>query len=268
MSSHAHPHPHEHGVTVHKHPSDFDGAKIAMWLFLFTEVLLFGGLFILYAVYRAKFQVDFKTGAFELSKFLGAVNTLVLLTSSLTVVLGIEALQRGKMRLANWMVGLTVAAGGIFMINKYFEWSAKFHHGLYPGADEMFLRSNGEQTFFNLYYAMTGLHGIHVLVGMGLLTGVLYFMARKPRVKELMDKNLLEQLPEGSRIAVIDDKGKEIGAIAELEESVQRVDIKVISNPEKRKVDPRTVSKLENVGLYWHLVDVIWIFLFPLVYLV
>ena len=266
MSSHAHGH--DHGVTVHKHPSDFEGAKIAMWLFLFTEILLFGGLFILYAVYRAKFSVDFHTAGYELSKFLGAVNTLVLLTSSLTVVIGIEALQRGKMRLANWMVGLTIVAGGIFMVNKYFEWSAKFHHGIYPGADEMFLRTSGEQTFFNLYYGMTGLHGVHVLVGMGLLAGTLYFMARKPRVSELMDKNLLEQLPEGSRIVVVDAKGKEVGSVADLDSDVQRVDVRVISQPVKPKVDPRTVSKLENVGLYWHLVDVIWIFLFPLIYLV
>ncbi len=232
MSSHASSH------DAHEIHSDFEGAKIAMWLFLFTELLLFGGLFIVYAVYRSKFPAEFAAGSFALDRVLGVINTAVLLTSSLTVVLGIEALQRGKTLLAKWMVGLTVIAAGIFMVNKYFEWSHKFHLGLYPGGDGMLnlpegmLRSGGEIMFYNLYYFMTGLHGVHVLVGMGLLIGVLYFMNKRPYKRG---------------VTVADDASDEF---------------------KLANLNPRNVSKLENVGLYWHLVDVIWIFLFPLIYLI
>lgn len=265
MSSHAHE---AHALVVHKHPSDFEGAKIAMWMFLFTEILLFGGLFILYAVYRSIYPVDFHNAAVELNTALGAVNTLVLLTSSLTVALSIEALQRGKRRLSLSMLFMTIVFAGVFLVIKYFEWGAKFHHGLYPGAEELMTHSNGEIVFFNLYYAMTGLHGIHVLVGMGILAGVYYFIARKPVQSEAIDYNLLRTLPADARLAVVSGAGKELGEVVQLDEAMERVEIRITSERVPSKMDPRNIAKLENSGLYWHIVDVIWIFLFPLFYLI
>ena len=265
MSSHAHE---AHALVVHKHPSDFEGAKIAMWMFLFTEILLFGGLFILYAVYCSIYPVDFHNAAVELNTALGAVNTLVLLTSSLTVALSIEALQRGKRRLSLSMLFMTIVFAGVFLVIKYFEWGAKFHHGLYPGAEELMTHSNGEIVFFNLYYAMTGLHGIHVLVGMGILAGVYYFIARKPVQSEAIDYNLLRTLPADARLAVVSGAGKELGEVVQLDEAMERVEIRITSERVPSKMDPRNIAKLENSGLYWHIVDVIWIFLFPLFYLI
>lgn len=195
---------------VHK---DYVGAKFGMWLFLFTEILLFGGLFILYAVYLARYPAEYISAGAELDVRFGAANTLVLLTSSLFVAVSITALRLGKVKQALWLLAATVGCAFLFLINKYFEWSAKFHHGLYPGSPELQARELGEATFFNLYYTMTGLHGLHVLIGAVVLIWVMVFIKQK-------------------------------------------------------KVTGEDWVILENAGLYWHLVDLIWIFLFPLFYLV
>ncbi len=218
MSSHAtHPGPTEAPAQEHGHVH-FDpvGAKIGMWMFLFTEILLFGGLFITYAVYRAKYSVDFHNAAIELNTAMGGLNTLVLLTSSLTVALSIEALQRKNRKFSLWMLFITILCAATFMVIKYFEWGHKFHIGIYPGSETLLSFSNGEILFFNLYYAMTGLHGIHVLVGMAVLGTMFGFILR--------------------------------------------------ADPTQNS--PRLILQLENSGLYWHIVDVIWIFLFPLFYLI
>ena len=192
---------------------DYVGAKFGMWLFLFTELLLFGGLFILYSVYLARYPADFVTAGAELDVRFGAVNTLVLLTSSLFVALSITALRLGKTKQALWLLAATVASALLFLVNKFFEWSAKIHHGLYPGSIELQSREIGETVFFNLYYLMTGLHGLHVLIGAIVLIWVMVFIRQG-------------------------------------------------------KVHREEWVLLENAGLYWHLVDLIWIFLFPLYYLV
>lgn len=259
---------HSHAIVAHKHPSDFVGAKIGMWLFLFTEVLLFGGLFILYGVYRAKYPQEFHLAAAELDTFIGAINTLFLLTSSLTVVLSIESLQRGKRKLALWMLAITILFGLGFMVNKYFEWTAKIHHGIYPGSPELLNHSGGEIVFYNLYYTMTGLHGLHVLIGMGILAGMFYFIARRPRQKESLDLEALEKIRGNSRLVVLADNGNELGTISNLDDDVCFVDVQIYYEHGKERLDPRNLIKLENSGLYWHLVDVIWIFLFPLFYLI
>jgi cytochrome c oxidase subunit 3 len=191
---------------------DYAGSKIAMWLFLFTEILLFGGLFLLYSAYRSKYPHEFHDAGNELNFVIGVINTLVLLTSSLSMAASITALQKGSRRLAMLLVGVTVALGAVFLVNKYFEWMAKFHHGLYPNGPELLKRPPGEILFFGLYFTMTGLHGLHVIAGMVVLSVMLALMARN-RIRQ-------------------DDYGK-----------------------------------LENAGLYWHLVDVIWIFLLNLFYL-
>jgi cytochrome c oxidase subunit III len=197
---------HEH---THKDPV---GAKIGMWLFLLTELLLFGGMFIIYGTYRYMNSDAFHLAALELNTPVGTLNTIILLTSSLTVAMSITAIQKKNKFLSLILIGLTIFFAFAFLVNKYFEWTAKIHHGIYPGGPELSNRSNGEVLFFGLYYVMTGIHGLHVIVGMVILTFMFVFVKRNT-------------------------------------------------------VTDTDYSKLENAGLYWHLVDLIWIFLFPLFYL-
>lgn len=194
-------------------PYDPVAARIGMWLFLATEVLLFGALFIAYAVYLKQYTWHFSTGSGELSVPIGAFNTAVLLTSSLTMALSIAALQRGKRSLSQMMMNATIGFALVFLVVKAFEWGGKFEHDLYPTSATMQTLSTGQQTFFNLYFSMTGLHALHVMIGAGLILWV------KKRVRS-------------------------------------------------GRTNPGRMALIENVGLYWHLVDLIWIFLFPLFYLI
>lgn len=197
---------------VHIHRDDI-GARMGMWLFLFTELILFGGMFIIYSVYRYTHQADFHLAATELNTIIGTFNTIILLTSSLTMALSITAIQNDNRSLSLFFQFLTILLGLFFMVNKYFEWTAKINHGLFPGSDELLSKSAGEILFFGLYYVMTGLHGLHVLVGMVLIAVMARFTS-------------------------------------------------------KGIITHDNYVKLENTGLYWHLVDIIWIFLFPLFYLI
>lgn len=198
---------------THSEHHDYTGSKLGMWLFLFTEILLFGGLFLIYSVYRAVHQEEFHAAAKELSTTLGAINTVVLLTSSLTMALAIAALRRGKRNASIIYQLITILFGLAFLVNKYFEWSGHIHAGIYPNSPELLSRSHGEILFYGLYYVMTGLHGLHVIAGLLLIGTMLSFML-------------------------------------------------------KGSVSVDKFNKLENTGLYWHLVDVIWIYLFPLFYLI
>lgn len=202
----------EHTASAHVHRDDV-GSRMGMWLFLFTELLLFGGMFLLYSVYRYQYADAFHIAAKELNTIMGAFNTAVLLTSSMTMALSIVAIQRDKKTLSVILQAITIFLALFFLVNKYFEWSAKIHHGIYPGSEELLSKSSGEILFFGLYYVMTGLHGLHVVVGMFLIA-VMTRMTWK-------------------------------GTIAH-----------------------DNYVRLENAGLYWHLVDIIWIFLFPLFYLI
>ena len=197
---------------AHAHRDDV-GARMGMWLFLFTELILFGGMFIVYSVYRYTHADSFHIAAHELNTVIGTFNTMILLTSSLTMALSIVAIQRDNKRLSLFFQMLTILLGIFFMINKYFEWSAKFHHGIFPGSDKLLNEDSGQILFFGLYYVMTGLHGLHVIVGMVMIGFMMRFTSK---------------------------------------------DIVTHDN----------YVKLENTGLYWHLVDIIWIFLFPLFYLI
>lgn len=188
------------------------GARLGMWLFLFTEVLLFGGLFLLYMAYRYQYSIEFKLSAKELSVTMGTVNTLILLTSSLTMALSIDAIQKASKKLSLFWLGSTIFLALFFLANKYFEWSAKFKHGLMPGSENLLNKTKGEIIFYGLYYTMTGLHALHVIIGIFILAFMFIFLLR----------NIIA---------------------------------------------PDNCVKLENSGLYWHLVDLIWIFLFPLFYL-
>lgn len=192
---------------------DAEGSKIGMWLFLFTEMFLFGGLFLVYAVFRNRYSDDFHHAAYELNAFIGALNTVVLLVSSMTVAMSVTAVLKKQKKLALFLIAITLLLAFVFMVNKYFEWSHKIEFRLYPGSEVMKNMPQGELLFFSLYYMMTGLHALHVFVGMVLLS-VNYVKVRNGSVNE------------------------------------------------------ERISLLENSGLYWHLVDLIWIFLFPLLYLI
>jgi cytochrome c oxidase subunit 3 len=199
----------------HGHVGPYNPARgrLGMWLFICTEVLLFGGLFLLYAVYRWRYNVEFHAASALLDRVFGATNTIVLITSSLTVVLSIFELERGRPTQARRYLLVTLLCGLAFLVIKSFEWGAKFEHGLYPNSPHLLSMGFGETLYFGLYFTMTGLHAVHVIVGMSIL-----FVA---------------WLRIGS--------GK-----------LQRM----------------RPALLENAGLFWHLVDVIWIFLFPLFYLI
>lgn len=197
----------------HTEHTDNEAGKLGMWIFLFTELFLFGGLFLVYAVFRAKYSAEFHTGAAELNAFIGTLNTVFLLLSSMTIAMSLTAVQKNKKKLALFLITLTILLAALFMMNKYLEWSHKFHYKLYPGSEVMRNLPHGEILFFGLYYMMTGLHAVHVLVGMILLS-VNLFKIRSGKVSS-------------SRFLL-----------------------------------------LENSALYWHLVDIIWIFIFPLLYLI
>ena len=192
---------------------DDTGARFGMWLFLYTEVILFSGLFILYAVSLANYPEQFSEASHKLNIYFGTVNTLVLLTSSLTIALAITAIQRNKIRQTLTLCAVTVLLAGVFMVNKFFEWSAEISHGIYPGSEHLAEMGPGITSFFNLYYFTAGLHGFHVVIG-GVLISVVAIMVAKGKVTS--DRYTL----------------------------------------------------LENSALYWHLVDLVWIFLFPLYYLI
>jgi len=192
---------------------DDTGAKLGMWLFILSELLLFGGMFILYSAYRYKNPVDFHHASRELEVILGTFNTIILLTSSLSMASSISAIQRGRRKLSMVLLMATMALGLLFLVNKGFEWGTKIEHGIYPNSPTLLTRAKGEILFFGLYYVMTGLHGLHVLVGVCILCGMLIFVL-------------------------------------------------------KDKINQKRFIPLENAGLYWHLVDIIWIFLYPLFYLI
>lgn len=204
---------HDEAAAVHHVHRDDVGARMGMWLFLFTEVLLFGGMFLVYAVYRYQNPDQFRVAALELNTGIGTLNTIILLTSSLTMALSIAAIQKGNRFLSMIMLNVTLLFALLFMVNKYFEWSTKFAHGIYPGSKELLSRPNGQILFYGLYYVMTGLHALHIIIGVIIISFMLVLVMKK-------------------------------------------------------KITSDNYVKLENAGLYWHLVDLIWIFLFPLFYLI
>jgi cytochrome c oxidase subunit 3 len=192
---------------------DYLGAKLGMWLFLFTEILLFGGMFLVYSVYRQMHTAEFHEAAGEMNLVLGALNTVILLTSSLTMVLSISALKRNDPLRSVLYQAATLVLGLVFLVNKFFEWRDHIRHGLFPNAPELLALGHGKTLYFGLYYVMTGIHGLHVIIGMAVIAVVLAMTVR-------------------------------------------------------RTLSGSDYIKLENAGLFWHLVDVIWIYLFPLFYLI
>jgi cytochrome c oxidase subunit III len=193
--------------------SDDTGKKLGMWLFLYTEIILFGGLFVLYAVYFHKYTDDFILAGKELNRYFGIINTIILLISSFAVAASISAVRKSEKKKALLALYFSLFCGLVFLINKYFEWSHKIDLGIYPNSEKLIDLPSGQNMFFGLYYIITGLHGIHIIIGMTLLMVSLVFI-------------------------------------------------------QKKEITHSKYALLENSGLYWHLVDLIWIFIFPLFYLV
>lgn len=216
IDSHATTDPvHHHAHHFASADDEFEAAKQGMWIFLVTEIMMFGGLFVAYAVFRGLYPEMFQEAHKHLSWQLGALNTVFLITSSLTMALGVSSAQRGLRNRSLMMLTFTFLFACGFLVVKYIEYSAKFHHGLLPGGffHNAELINPKTPLFFSLYFLMTGLHGFHVVVGMGLIA---WIMKRTSR----------------------------------------------------REFSSAYYTPVELVGFYWHFVDLVWIFLFPLMYLV
>jgi cytochrome c oxidase subunit III len=192
-----------------------ESAKLGMWIFLLTEILLFGGLFTAYAIYRAWNPDMFYNAHKHLNIYLGSINTIVLISSSVTMALSIRSMQLNNKKRTMIFLVATLLMAAVFLVIKYFEYHHKFELGQLPGKYYTYtgIEGTNPHIFFSIYFMMTGLHGIHVIVGMGIISWML---------------------------------------------------LKTMKNT----FSPEYYTPLEMTGLYWHLVDMIWIFLFPLLYLV
>jgi cytochrome c oxidase subunit 3 len=201
-----------------------DTASLGMWLFLATEVMFFGGMFCAYLIYRYWYYNEFAAGSRSLNIWLGTVNTVVLICSSLTVALGVRAAQTGRRKLLVVLLLLTLVFGLAFLGIKGVEWADKYHEHHIPGAGfdvsdimqaypQIHIDAAHSQIYFSLYFAMTGLHALHMIVGIGMFSFLTYYAW-------------------------------------------------------KGRYTPDYYTPIENGGLYWHFVDIVWIYLFPLLYLI
>jgi cytochrome c oxidase subunit 3 len=208
----------------------FDAAKLGMWAFLGQELLFFSGLFVAYGVFRLWRPEAFAASSHELNKTMGMLNTIVLLFSSLTAALAVRAAQKGQKSQTSLLLVMTIVCAFIFLGVKWFEYEHKFHSGLLPGKwfglarefpsgdlmrgeEALPALPTGASVFFSLYFVMTGVHALHIIVGIGVLTWILLRNMKGEFSKEFF-------------------------------------------------------TPVDNVALYWHLVDLVWIYLFPLLYLI
>ena len=208
-----------HGAHAHHFDDPIqqrEASTLGMWIFLVTEVMFFGGLFTAYVTYRALYPDAFAHASHHLDVTLGTFNTAVLITSSLTMALAVHAAQVGRRgRLVGCLV-LTALLGATFLGVKVVEYAEKFEHHLVPGPLFQWdhaAEAPNVQLFYSLYFAMTGLHALHMIIGLGILTWLVL----------------------GAR---------------------------------RGRFGPAYATPVEVSGLYWHFVDIVWIFLFPLLYLI
>ncbi|HWI20594.1 MAG TPA: cytochrome c oxidase subunit 3 family protein [Vicinamibacterales bacterium] len=240
-ADHGHAHAHAHHPALQHHfdtmAQQKEAAVIGMWVFLLTEILFFGGLFVAYMIYRIWYFDAFAEASRSLSLFWGGLNTAVLIGSSLTMAMAVRGAQTNKRKATvNWLI-LTMILGAVFLGVKVIEYADKFEHHHVPGpsfvwaaeheapaagaapAEHRQLSLTPEQLqqttqlYFSLYFTMTGLHALHMIIGIGIML-VITWMAHKGRF------------------------------------------------------DEQYFTPVEMAGLYWHFVDIVWIFLFPLLYLV
>jgi cytochrome c oxidase subunit 3 len=193
-----------------------EASTLGMWVFLVTEVLFFGGLFLTYTVYRHLYPAAFAAASHELNIILGGINTAVLITSSLTMALAVHASQTGRRRQLMLLLVTTMVLGLVFLGIKSAEYYAKFTEHYIPGPSFRFPEvelAQHAQIFFSLYFVMTGLHALHMIIGLGIMLVMLWWAWNGTITTEYH-------------------------------------------------------SPIEISGLYWHFVDIVWIFLFPLLYLI
>jgi cytochrome c oxidase subunit 3 len=192
-----------------------DSAKLGLWIFLVTEVLLFGGLFVVYAVYRAWNPDMFYNAHKALDLALGTVNTIILISSSLTMALAIRNIQLNRKKVSLYFLLTTIVLALGFLIIKYFEYKHKFHLGQLPGKFYTYqgIEGTNPHIFFTIYFLMTGLHALHIIGGMSVIGWIAYKMS-------------------------------------------------------KNRFSSEYYTPVELAGLYWHFVDLVWIYLFPLLYLI
>jgi cytochrome c oxidase subunit 3 len=209
---------HGHNPNLQHHfysmEQQLEASILGMWVFLVTEIMFFGGMFMIYILYRVLYPEGWILGSNHLDVALGALNTAVLICSSLSMALAVRAAQTSNRRGQIINLALTIAFGSVFLIVKYFEYAEKFEHHLVPGPnfDMSLPLANQQQLFFSIYFMMTGIHALHMVVGIGLML-VILAMAWRGRFSASY------------------------------------------------------YTPVEVSGLYWHFVDIVWIFLFPLLYL-
>ena len=196
-------------------PEQNEAATLGMWVFLVTEVLFFGGIFTVYLIYRRWYPEAFAAASHELDVVLGTVNTVVLITSSLTMALAVHAAQTGRRTKLMILLVATMILGVAFLGIKSVEYHHKFVEHLVPGPSFQFETEHIQhaQIFFSLYFVMTGLHAVHMIIGLGIMLVMLRWAWRGTITADY-------------------------------------------------------ASPIEISGLYWHFVDIVWIFLFPLLYLI
>ena len=218
----AHGHAHAHHPAQQHHfdtlQQQHEASTLGMWIFLITEVMFFGGMFLAYSIYRSRFPHVFAVASTSLNVYVGAANTIVLLCSSLTMVLAVRAAALGSRRGIIIFLILTLILGGVFLGVKAYEWNEKFVEHHVPGPTFHFEelppdQQGNAQIFFALYFAMTGLHALHMIRGVGILSTLMY-------------------------------------------------------QANKGKFSAEYMTPVDVSGLYWHFVDIIWIYLFPLLYLI
>jgi cytochrome c oxidase subunit III len=192
-----------------------ESATLGMWIFLATEILFFGGMFLGYTVYRTMYHQVFGEASSRLSVVLGTTNTAVLLCSSLTMAMGVRATQLGNRKIAAWFLLATMALGACFLGIKFYEYYQKYEEHLIPGASFLWEGQDAKHAplFFLFYFIMTGMHALHMIIGIVMLAILLLMTLR-------------------------------------------------------RKFNSVYYAPVELGGLYWHFVDIVWVFLFPLLYLV
>jgi cytochrome c oxidase subunit III len=194
-----------------------DASTLGMWVFLITEIMFFGGMFLAYTLYRSTYPDVFGIASSSLNLPIGATNTCVLLLSSFTMVMAVRAGQLGQKKAIIFFLILTMLFGLAFLGIKAFEWTEKFQEHHVPALANFHLEGTQLQgqakLFFSLYFAMTGLHAVHMVVGVGIVLFIILETARN-------------------------------------------------------KYSPKYYTPIDIAGLYWHFVDVVWIFLFPLFYLI
>jgi cytochrome c oxidase subunit 3 len=210
----------EHTTGLAHHFDDLDqqhkAGQLGMWLFLVTEIMFFGGLFAAYAIYRHLYPAAFAEGSHHLDMYVGTFNTIILIGSSVTMVLAVHAAQIGNRRAIILFLILTILLGGAFLGIKAYEYHHKWVENLIPGQGFRHVGKEDAghvQMFFLFYFVMTGMHALHMVIGVGLLLAAIYVAMRG-------------------------------------------------------RVTPGHYAQVDITGLYWHFVDLVWIFLFPLLYLI